>query len=239
MKKCFLFVAFLLIFSSNTQSTSLDELALRYGTDKSSKSHGYTKIYERYFAPLRDKQLKFLEIGFFRGASAHMWEDYFTQGEIHFIDVEPNTLEFLKNFTRTTLHIMNQEDPAALVNFIQKTGGEFDIIIDDGGHTMSQQIISFKQLFPAVRSGGVYVIEDLHTSYANYIPAYTHFGSKNQKTTVEFLQNLVHDINGVSARTGYADFEKCPQHIFDQLSVYEKQIESIHFYASLCFIFKR
>jgi len=218
---------------------TLDELALKYGTDKSSKFHAYTKIYEKYFHQLKNQPLKFLEIGFCYGCSAHMWEDYFTQAEIHFIDNNPGTLHHFTNFSRTMLHIMNQEDPNELANFIKKTGGEFDIIIDDGGHTMHQQITSFVQLFPAVKSGGLYVIEDLHTSYANFIPDYVQYGSMTQKTTVEFLQNLIHAVNAVGARTGWANFEACPKNIVDQFSTYEKGIESMHFYGSLCFIFKR
>lgn len=234
----FVSLILLLIFFSNTQPQSLDSLAVKHGTDKSSKFHSYTKTYEKYFSSLRYIPMKFLEIGFAGGASAHMWEDYFTRGEIHFIDNNFDTYKHFNNFNRTMLHILNQEDSTELANFIKRTGGQFDIIIDDGGHTMHQQITSFIKLFPEVKSGGVYVIEDLHTSY-NYIPDYVQYGSTNQKTAVEFLQNLVHCVNAVGARTGWADFDKCPRAILDQLSMYDKEIESIHFHSSLCFIFKR
>lgn len=222
--------------SINNYCKTLDELAITYGTDKSSQAHGYTATYEKYFAPLREKSIKFLEIGFWRGYSAHMWEDYFSNAQLFFIDINKDALSYLKNFTRSNLFIVNQEDPIALMNFIQMVGGDFDIIIDDGGHTMNQQITSFKTLFPFLKRGGIYVIEDLHTSYR--------FGpnslvTEGQETTVEFLQNLVDCVNKIGAQTGYAAFNKCSPAVLKQLSEYEKHIESIHFYTSLCFIIKR
>lgn len=218
---------------------TLDDLALKYGTDKNSLFHGYTKIYEKYFSPLKDKPLKFLEIGFCSGCSARMWEDYFSNAQLFYIDINPGAHQFLRDFKRTHLHIANQEDPKALAEFIKKVGGNFDIIIDDGGHTMNQQITSFKVLFPHVKSGGIYIIEDLHTSYHKYVPDYIQYISANQPTAVEFLQDLIHSVNGIGARTTWANFDKCSPETLMQLSAYEKDIESMHFYCSMCFIFKR
>lgn len=219
---------------------SLDNLGLKYGTDKSSLFHSYTKIYEKYFEPLREQPIKFLEIGFSRGASAHMWEEYFSNAQLFYIDIDLSSFGFLQNFTRTHLYFVNQENPAELSNFSREMG-DFDIIIDDGGHTMNQQITSFKMLFPHLKSGGIYVIEDLHTSYTyqkNYGTCYGS-GDPSQQTMAEFLQKLVHSVNKMGALTGCADFDKCPSHIFSEFSVYEKDIISVHFYCSLCFIFKR
>lgn len=222
--------------SSGIFSKTLDELALFYGTDKSSQAHGYTAAYDNYFASLREKPIKFLEIGFWRGYSAHMWEDYFSNGQLFFIDVNNDAYTHFKNFTRSQLFMVNQEDPMALMSFVQKVGGDFDIIIDDGGHTMNQQITSFKTLFPFLKRGGIYVIEDLHTSY-RFGP--NSLAAAGQETTVEFLQNLVDCVNKIGAQTGYAAFNKCSPTVLKQLSEYEKHIESIHFYTSLCFIIKR
>jgi demethylmacrocin O-methyltransferase len=67
---------------------------------------------------------------------------------------------------------------------------QFDIIIDDGGHTMNQQRISFMNLLSLVRSGGLYVIEDLETSYnPTYITDYS-----NSSTTIGLIKILVDEI---------------------------------------------
>lgn len=229
----------LMIYSIN--ATTLDSLAIKYGTDKSSCFHAYARHYEKYFESLRDKPVKFLEIGFCQGASAHMWEDYFIEGDLFFIDVDPVVLLRAKEFNRVHLDLVNQEDVVALNHFIERVGGNFDIIVDDGGHTMQQQITSFKVLFPHVKKGGIYVIEDLHTSYP-YGPNYaTNYGCGNpfEQTGVNFLKMLVDCINLPGARTTCADPSKCPSHLIADLPEYVKEIESIHFYCSLAFIIKK
>ena len=89
----------------------------------------------------------------------------------------------------------SQED-VAILNAVKSEKGYFDVIVDDGGHTMSQQITSFTYLLPKVRSGGVYVIEDLLTSYMlQYGGSYL-----NNSTTIEFIKRLVDDIQLTSPR---------------------------------------
>lgn len=228
-------------FNLSLLCTTLDEIALKHGTDKSSICHSYTQTYEKYFDHLKDMPIKFLEIGFYKGYSAGMWEEYFTKAQLFFIDINQDAYNYMGNLQRTSLGMVNQEDPIALAIFAGSAGSNFDIIIDDGGHGMNQQITSFKVLFPHLKHGGIYVIEDLHTSYPFGPNNNKMFGCANpkQQPTIEFLKNLVDAVNKVSASTGYADFKKCPDSLFKELSIYEKEIESIHFHASLCFIIKR
>ena len=65
---------------------------------------------------------------------------------------------------RHVVEIGDQEDPAFLSSVAERHG-PFDIVIDDGGHTMRQQIRSVETLFPLLADGGVYIVEDCHTSY--------------------------------------------------------------------------
>lgn len=234
-----LFVLLCSFFSLH--SLTLDELALKYGTDKSSQGHAYTQVYEQYFHHLKDQPIKFLEIGFYRGYSAHMWENYFSKAQLFFIDINQESYNYVNSLVRSSLYMVNQEDALALAAFASHVGGNFDIIIDDGGHSMNQQITSFKVLFPHIKHGGIYVIEDLHTSYAFERIRNKMYANSNtmQQSTIEFLKNLIDAINKVSSYTGYADFKKCPKQLFNELSLYEKEIESVHFHASLCIIIKR
>src|SRR5690349_11812103 len=87
------------------------------------------------------------------------------------------------------MHYGSQED-IPFLNTINTTQGYFDIIIDDGGHTMRQQITSLIYLLPKVRSGGIYVIEDLHTSYMINLNG----ASLVNTTTIEFIKRLMDDI---------------------------------------------
>lgn len=223
----------------NKEFLYMDNLALQAGTDKSSAFHNYTEVYSQYLAPLKNKPVKFLEIGIFKGNSVKLWESYFPRAELHFIDINPDRIEY--HSSRSQYHFLSQSDAKALKLFGKQVGGNFDVIIDDGGHTMKQQIISFKNLFHLVKSGGLYIIEDLHTSY------WSNHGGKGDKehpkagqgTAIAFFKNLVDDLNYVGAATGCADFDHSPASLRETLSTYQSDIYSIHFYSSVCIIIKR
>jgi len=240
----------------NVSSTVLDKIAEKYGTDKGPKGcprvlpsgrkmdeHHYTRYYDFYFSHLRNKKIKILEIGFLYGDSARMWKEYFPQAELYFIDNDPKAFETYGKDLASSCHfyVLDQADRKALLDFAVKSEGDFDIIVDDGGHKMHQQINSFEVLFPFLKSGGIYVIEDMHSSYVKY---YGGCGTREnpeagEGTAMHFLFDLVHELNYYAARAGCADIAKCPKKIFGSLNYYQKSIETIHFYPSLGFVFKR
>lgn len=218
---------------SATQSVDeyriLDEIALKTGADKGSDYHNYTEIYAKYLSPLRDAPIKFLEIGIYKACSVKMWEEYLKKAELHFMDITFDNAEYFSD--RSHYHLCNQESAPELISLIEKIGGNFDIILDDGGHTMNQQSTSFKVLFPHVKSGGMYIIEDLHTSYWQ-----PHFGGGGPNSMVNFLKSLVDEVNYVGATTAKASHLNIDT---SGLSSYQKNIESIHFYDSIAIIIKR
>jgi hypothetical protein len=162
----------------------LDDLGLKYGTDKSSLRHGYLDIYEKYFREMKDKPINVLEIGIFNGASLKMWEEYFSNAQIYAIDIDP---EKLLNFGRVKSYVANQEKREDLLNVINHIG-ECDIIIDDGGHTMLQQQVTLGCLFPHLKQNGIYCIEDLHTSYLRKRRGFNK--DETTKTTLNVLVQL-------------------------------------------------
>ncbi|KAG8157639.1 hypothetical protein KVR01_012681 [Diaporthe batatas] len=130
------------------EEPSFFEIAMAQGTDKVDPHH-YEDMYEVYFPPLRHKKLKMLEIGlgcdmaYGPGASYYTWLEYFPNVELYFLEYDADLLE----------------------KFMKEHGKDFDIIIDDGGHTMVQQITSLKYLWKAIKPGGLYFVEDLQTSF--------------------------------------------------------------------------
>jgi hypothetical protein len=138
----------------------LTSLALTYRTDKFE--HGFCGFYHAHLAPVRQDIRKVLEIGIFRGASLRMWRDYCPNAVIHGFDrnVPPEPLP-----DRIEVHRGDQANRDALRRLLEATGSGFDLIIDDGGHTMEQQQVSLGVLFPHLRPGGLYAVEDLHTSF--------------------------------------------------------------------------
>ena len=150
---------------------TLPELAHLYATDKREEDHNYVTFYEKYFEPLRDLKLDICEIGIlehpdkinrpYGGASLLMWRDYFHNSGIYGIDI--NDHSYLNKEERIRTYVAdqsNREQLGKLFNDLQ-----MDIIIEDGGHWMHQQQISLGMLFKNVKPGGIFVIEDLHTSH--------------------------------------------------------------------------
>jgi hypothetical protein len=229
--------------TDNPEYQYLNNLALQHDPNrtsgKGSNWHNYTEVYAQYFAPLKDKPLKFLEIGIFEGNGVKLWESYFKNGELHFIDITFNRVKYFSK--RSHYHLADQENAEDLKRVMKTTGGNFDLIIDDGGHTMNQQYVSFMTLFPYLKNGGMYIVEDLHTSYWK---EYGGGGSladpkSGQGTFINFLKRLVDEVNFVGARTGSANHHAIPPAIQSELNWFREQIYSMHFYDSLCIIIKR
>lgn len=129
---------------------TLDELSVKYGTDKGSIKHHYTPFYERHL-PKQPK--KMLEVGVLDGASIRMWKEWFPECEIHGLDIfEENPIPDIEG---VIWHKGNQCDWLLLDALRHE---DFDIIIDDGSHGSRDQLITFFGLF----NGKQYYIEDIH-----------------------------------------------------------------------------
>ena len=165
----------------------LTELANKYGTDKYS-GHFYTEVYEYFFYPMKHKARKICEIGIWEGASLKMLRDYFSKAAIYGIDI--NNKSKLDS-ARIKTFIADQANRAQLKSFFDAYGGDFDMIIDDAGHTMEQQQISFGYLFKYVKSGGYYIIEEAHTSLYSHLGAEYGAEKNENNTTLTMINNFI------------------------------------------------
>lgn len=135
----------------------LDELGLKYDTDKASHGHGYCDIYEQWLTGFNPRIV--LEIGVFKGGSLRMWRDFFPEASIVGIDIDPSRL-FSED--RINTFLCNQHEPLELDKLLEQ--GIPDLVIDDGSHNWGDQMISFFHIFPKMSPGSIYIIEDLHSS---------------------------------------------------------------------------
>lgn len=126
------------------------------GTDKGSE-HSYIPVYERLFEPIRKDPIKILEIGIMSGHSILMWEEYFPNGSVYGVDINPIPA-LVQGRPRVQCYQHNSTDPGLLT----KLGDTmFDIIIDDGCHNLGPQLATAELLFPRVKPGGLYFVEDV------------------------------------------------------------------------------
>lgn len=152
----------------------LDTIAQFHGTDKATvftrtyaKPKGYTLHYEKFFEPLRDQPIKLLEVGVGGGESIRTWLEYFPRAKVYGIDNVTDTNPWNTPHATVTPHPRykfvhgDQTDRTMYKCFAADHGSDFDVIIDDGGHYNDQTILSLSGLWPIVKSGGFYAIEDL------------------------------------------------------------------------------
>lgn len=145
---------------------TLQELGAQRGTDKGDSAHSFAGVsyldaYTQYLEPIREKVRTVLELGIARGASLKMWRDYFPNAHVWGIDVDPGAN--LDYGSRVHPVIGSQDDPAVVAQVAP--GEEFDLVVDDGSHLVDHLVASFRLIWPRVRSGGFYVMEDLTGSW--------------------------------------------------------------------------
>ena len=183
----------------------------------------YFEIYDRHFSRFRNSDVHIVEFGVSHGGSLQMWKHYFgPHAKIFGIDINPHCKQFKDE--QVEIFIGDQEDRKFLQE-LAKAIPRIDILIDDGGHTMKQQIHTFEELFPYIDSNGVYLCEDLHTSY------WPDFGGgyKAPNTFIEYSKNFIDYIHAWHSRQT------------DLLSATEftRSVHSLHFYNSILVIEKR
>ena len=206
------------------ENKNLNTLAETYSTDK--LEHGYIKIYERYFESLRDKQLKILEIGIADGKSLLMWSDYFKNSTVVGIDIHEIDIKE-KNLDRSNIKIhQGSQSDDKFINTIIKEYETFDIIIDDGSHLKKDVIKSFHLLFSYLNNEGLYVVEDMQTSYNHFFGG-NPFDLKYSNSHMNFFKHLTDRLN-------YQEIAN-PFYISNK---YDAKITNVSFYHNLVFVKK-
>lgn len=184
-----------------------------------SKWDCYFDVYERYFTPWRGKSGTFVEIGIQGGGSLQMWREFFGPDmRIIGVDISPDCAQFAEG--NTEVMIGDQGDPAFLKQLIHRAG-PIDLFLDDGGHTMQQQILTFDMCFPVMRERSVFICEDVHTSY---FPPYGG-GLREPGSFIEHMKGKIDELNGYHHwGDGVTDFTRSATSIafFDSMVVVEK-----------------
>jgi demethylmacrocin O-methyltransferase len=182
----------------------LTEIGIREGTDKANY-HGYTEFYDDIFKQYSSPRI--LEIGIAAGDSIRMYYEYFDEPYILAMDINGvgpigncKIIRGDQSNINDLQHCVNGEEP-------------FDIIVDDGGHLMDQQQITFGYLFKHVKSGGYYILEDIHTSF---IPNWL-YPKNYDRTTYDMLKMIE------QKQLGFSNFidEESQQFIINNIDTIE------------------
>lgn len=193
----------------------------------------YFIAYDRFMSRFRDgitmpdgsiRGVRFLEIGVREGGSLQVFKKYLGPSA-HVFGIDNNERCRGLNVDGAEIRIGDQSSPAFLRSVVAELGG-LDIVIDDGSHLAEHQFASFTTLWPLLENGGVYIVEDLHTSY------WKHFGGgyKHQESFVEFTKDAIDGMHKwysrhhMTERGTFAMTEVLSITIFDSLVVFEKTL---------------
>ena len=188
------------------------------------KCQHYFNVYDRHFSRYRGTDVHVVEFGVSEGGSLQMWRNYFgPDSKIYGVDINPYCKELEED--RIKIFIGDQEDRDFLKT-LAKEIPRIDILIDDGGHRMQQQINTFEELFPSIDNNGVYFCEDMCTSYWK---GWGGGGYKKKATFIEYTKNFIDYINAWHSQTSklkVSDFTRSARsvHFYDSIVVVEKDI---------------
>lgn len=186
-----------------------------------NKYQHYFDVYDRHFSKYKGQDITIVEVGVFQGGSLQMWRSYFgPKAKIWGIDIDTRCK--LLEEENTNIVIGSQEDENFLESIYDKTG-PIDILIDDGGHTQKQQIKTFKILFDKIKNDGVYLCEDVHTSYWLSYGG----GSNRMGTFIQFTKKLIDKLNAFHSEENSL-----------QVDCFTRSAKSIHYYDSIVVIEK-
>ncbi|GHT39758.1 hypothetical protein AGMMS49965_06690 [Bacteroidia bacterium] len=182
----------------------------------------YFDVYDRHFSRYRNQEVVILEIGVSQGGSLQMWKNYFgDKAKIYGIDIDPRC----KSLEEENIKILiGSQSDRKFLREVKEQIPPIDILIDDGGHSMEQQIVSYEELFPHIKENGVYLCEDLHTSY------WLGFGGghKRRGTFIEYSKNFIDFLNAYHSEQRSL-----------RVNEFTKSADSIHYYDGVLVIEKK
>ena len=175
------------------ESNEFHRLGLIYKTDKVTH-HKYSKIYDFFLKSMYEKEGSILEIGIKEGNSLQLWLDLFPNAYVYGIDIgvenEGNNFKIFKKDQSKVEDLLDVKE-----KLVDK---KLFFINDDGSHLPEHQLLTFNTLFPLLEEGGVYIIEDIETSYWTKKDVYgypTRYGYKHEKSVIELFKDVVDGVN--------------------------------------------
>lgn len=190
-------------------------LGLRHETDK--VAHGYLPHYHNHFTPLRNQPITLLEVGAWKGGSLRMWRDWFKNPDTRIMSVDIGHGPCPLDPEKYELIV------ADIKSWVPPEGLELDIVIDDGSHMTPDMVAAFRKLWPLVKPGGWYVIEDLETQFQ---PGWGHF----ERDGSEVIDQIVRAVKGALR-------ERLAESAVGNL-VDASEVSEVHVYRQIAFLRK-
>jgi hypothetical protein len=213
-----------------SECKELDQIGANYNTDKCNILHNYLVKYEFFLRSLKNKSFNLLELGVFNGASLKMWEEYFPEANIYGVDIDERCREYEGG--RRNVLIMDLGD---VNNFDGLKRISPSVIIDDASHIWSHQIKALFYLFPILPSGGIFIMEDLGTSFSAYQECL--YGDSSV-STYEICSQLANIVCGQEIMK-QSEVSAVMWSLKDEMEDLAMQMEMISFIHGSCIMIKK
>lgn len=215
------------------------EIFLSHKGKIADKWSSYLPIYDQVLRKFKNSPVNLLEIGIQNGGSLEIWSQYFHSAKnIVGCDIDQNCRKLKFAMENVSVVVGDANSPES-ISAIMNISNDFDIIIDDGSHESKDVVASFIEYFPKLKNDGVYIVEDLHTSYWK-----SYGGSLNKgSSSIDFFKNIIDILNFEHWEGG----KSRAKHLGRFLNLKEEsgfgevldQIHQISFFNSVCIIEKK
>jgi len=200
---------------------------IKFKNNIMTKWNHYFEIYDIFFEKFYNKDITLMEFGVANGGSIDMWKTVFGKNsKIIGVDINP-ICKVIEN-ENIDIFIGDQEDRnflKSMMNSIDKV----DLIVEDGGHESNQRINTFEIVFPYLNNNGIFLIEDLHTSYFKSFGG----GFKKKGSFIEFIKALIDNFI-FKKNKNFKQLGHDNNMINEiQLDKYQAMIKSIHLFDSV------
>lgn len=207
----------------------LDDVGKLCGTDKINEKNNYLNKYEHFLKKWKDEPITLVELGVFHGSSVKMWGEYFRKGKIIGIDIDKKCEQYKGDNVGIWINDASKKETLEEIRKINPT-----IIVDDASHKWSHQLKALVSLFGSIKRGGVFIMEDLSTSFMEYSP----FGYDD---TVISTYDFLSAINEIVVSRRHLRIDKnLPEAFYYRETIEElaEQIELMAFMPWSCVIVK-
>lgn len=164
-----------------------------HNTDKVTH-HKYHNIYPRYIEQYYDTDGGILEVGLAGQCSLRTWLDVFPNMHVYVFEKDCTD----SSTDRYSIIQCDQSSAESLQKAVKKCKHPIYFINDDGSHHPEHQLLTFNALFPTLEVGGVYIIEDIETSYWTRGQNYGYdfpFGIGHPDSIVEVFKKVADSVN--------------------------------------------
>ena len=219
-------------FQGLFEKQELDASGIKYGTDKCSKEHDFLRKYQFFLEPWKNDAFTFLELGIFNGQSLKMWRDFFPNARVVGVDINPSAVNYVPDMECKIGDLGNIDFLTSLQSYKPR------LVIDDASHIWSHQLNAFFTLFPHLQPGGIYIIEDICTSFEPWATIHKSYDSVTPFRVMETLAECL--TSQEKTQTGIRVLPLSPPGPYQSLiEAIAKTVDCVAFIKFSCLIIKK